>query len=104
MISSILISAILMALLLVGCSSEESTPPNSSAADESSQRATPSPPQPAPDAAPRDDTSGLVIGQRAPEFELLDQHNQQRSLAEMLTSGNVALIFYRSGRLVTILP
>ncbi|MCH7687165.1 MAG: redoxin domain-containing protein, partial [Planctomycetes bacterium] len=37
-----------------------------------------------------------AVGQQAPAFELQDQHGQSQSLAKLLESGNVALVFYRS--------
>ncbi len=67
-------------LLIVGCSSEEST-------------ASPSEP---PSAETGDDSPGLAVGEQAPAFELMDQHGQKQSLANILKSGNVALVFYRS--------
>ena len=38
----------------------------------------------------------LKVGDKAPEFELKDQHGNDQSLAAMLQSGKVAVIFHRS--------
>ena len=45
--------------------------------------------------APEEKT-GLKIGEKAPDFKLMDQNGTERSLSEMLKDGNVALVFYRS--------
>jgi cytochrome oxidase Cu insertion factor (SCO1/SenC/PrrC family) len=45
--------------------------------------------------APEDQT-GLKAGEQAPKFSLKDQEGRERSLDEFLTSGKVALVFYRS--------
>jgi cytochrome oxidase Cu insertion factor (SCO1/SenC/PrrC family) len=45
--------------------------------------------------APAEKT-GLPIGARAPAFTLKDQHGKERTLAEFLQKGKVALVFYRS--------
>jgi len=39
---------------------------------------------------------GLAIGEKAPDFDLKDQHGENRTLTEILESGQVALVFYRS--------
>jgi len=36
------------------------------------------------------------VGEKAPEFTLLDQTGAERSLTGLLKDGNVALVFYRS--------
>jgi len=38
----------------------------------------------------------IQVGQKAPPFQLKDQNGVERSLAEMLKKGKVALVFYRS--------
>ena len=43
-----------------------------------------------------DAKAGLKVGTKAPTFTLKDQHGQERSLAELLKEGKVALVFYRS--------
>lgn len=45
---------------------------------------------------PPDDSPGLSVGEKAPDFELKDQNGQSRSLTEMLKSGQVAMVYYRS--------
>jgi cytochrome oxidase Cu insertion factor (SCO1/SenC/PrrC family) len=45
--------------------------------------------------APLDQT-GLEIGANAPRFTLTDQEGQRRILDDLLKSGKVALVFYRS--------
>ena len=47
-------------------------------------------------ATPDEVEVGLAIGVQAPEFKLLDQHGQERSLSGLLKQGHVALVFYRS--------
>ena len=67
-------------LLIVGCSRYESAaPPSESSSAEMG-----------------DYSPGLAVGEKAPAFELIDQSGQIRSLANILKSGNVALVFYRS--------
>lgn len=39
---------------------------------------------------------GLAVGQRAPDFALVDQTGERRSLATLLERGKLALVFYRS--------
>lgn len=39
---------------------------------------------------------GAKVGQKAPALTLKDQHGNDRSLAEFLKKGPVALVFYRS--------
>ena len=63
-------------LLIVGCSRGDSAAP--------------------PAAETGDNGPGLAVGEKAPAFELIDQSGQRRSLANILKSGNVALVFYRS--------
>ena len=43
-----------------------------------------------------DEAPGLAVGERAPEFQLLDQHGETQSLADLTTTGAAALVFYRS--------
>ena len=43
-----------------------------------------------------DDAPGLSVGEQAPAFELTDHAGQTHSLASLLESGPVALVFYRS--------
>jgi cytochrome oxidase Cu insertion factor (SCO1/SenC/PrrC family) len=43
-----------------------------------------------------DAKTGLKVGTRAPAFTLKDQHGKERSLAELLKEGKVALVFFRS--------
>lgn len=43
-----------------------------------------------------DDSPGLSVGEKAPHFDLKDQNGKNRSLTEMLKSGQVAMVFYRS--------
>ena len=45
--------------------------------------------------APEEQT-GLKVGAKAPRFTLRDQEGKERSLAEFLGKGKVALVFYRS--------
>ena len=40
--------------------------------------------------------TGLPVGQKAPAFSLSDQNGKEVSLAALLKSGPVALVFYRS--------
>jgi hypothetical protein len=46
--------------------------------------------------APMEEQAGLKVGDKAPEFALLDQTGKERSLGEFLGRGRVALVFYRS--------
>jgi cytochrome oxidase Cu insertion factor (SCO1/SenC/PrrC family) len=57
----------------------------------------------APTAWPQDngkpapeELTGLKVGAKAPRFTLRDQEGKERSLAEFLGKGKVALVFYRS--------
>lgn len=43
-----------------------------------------------------DEKTGLKLGAKAPAFALKDQAGKQRSLAEFVKKGKVALVFYRS--------
>lgn len=40
--------------------------------------------------------TGLPVGTKAPAFTLKDQAGKERTLAEFLKKGNVALVFHRS--------
>lgn len=40
--------------------------------------------------------AALPVGSKAPPFKLQDQNGKQRSLNDLLTGGNVALVFHRS--------
>jgi cytochrome oxidase Cu insertion factor (SCO1/SenC/PrrC family) len=42
------------------------------------------------------DTVGLPVGATAPAFELTDQNGETRSLASLLGSGKLAIVFFRS--------
>ena len=47
--------------------------------------------------SPADDQfTGLKVGTKVPDFTLKDQEGNDRTLAEMLKKGKVALVFYRS--------
>jgi cytochrome oxidase Cu insertion factor (SCO1/SenC/PrrC family) len=39
---------------------------------------------------------GLAIGQKAPDFTLVDQTGERRSLESLLEKGKLAIVFYRS--------
>ncbi|HEY8504579.1 MAG TPA: redoxin domain-containing protein [Gemmataceae bacterium] len=39
---------------------------------------------------------GVKVGGKAPAFTLKDQDGKERSLADLLKQGKVALVFYRS--------
>lgn len=52
-------------------------------------------PSPAADPAPEAKT-GLKVGGKAPAFTLKDQAGKERTLAEFVKQGKVALVFYRS--------
>lgn len=41
-------------------------------------------------------STGLEVGEKAPDFSLQDQNGETRSLKARLKQGNVALVFYRS--------
>jgi cytochrome oxidase Cu insertion factor (SCO1/SenC/PrrC family) len=45
--------------------------------------------------APEEHT-GPKVGEKAPHFTLKDQEGKERTLAEFLGKGKVALVFYRS--------
>jgi cytochrome oxidase Cu insertion factor (SCO1/SenC/PrrC family) len=45
---------------------------------------------------PPDEKTGLKVGTKAPTFTLKDQAGTERTLAEFLKKGKVALVFYRS--------
>ena len=40
--------------------------------------------------------TGVKVGDKAPSFTLKDQEGRERSLDDLLKSGKVALVFYRS--------
>ena len=42
------------------------------------------------------DDWGLEVGTKAPDFKLKDQYNQDVSLQDLLKTGPVALVFFRS--------
>ena len=42
------------------------------------------------------DAIGLPVGATAPAFELTDQNGETRSLASLLGSGKLAVVFFRS--------
>ena len=95
-----LFSVALTSLLFsVGCSPSEpaAQPLSPIVASGPSTSVTPTPrSQPSAEPGPQNETPGLAVGQQAPAFELQDQHGQSQSLAKLLESGNVALVFYRS--------
>jgi cytochrome oxidase Cu insertion factor (SCO1/SenC/PrrC family) len=45
---------------------------------------------------PPPEKTGVKAGEKAPEFTLKDQNGKERTLAEFLKKGKVALVFYRS--------
>lgn len=47
-------------------------------------------------APPREEKTGLKVGEKAPEFKLKDQAGKEHTLKDMLKDGPVALVFYRS--------
>jgi hypothetical protein len=47
-------------------------------------------------ADPPADKTGLKVGEKAPAFALKDQAGKERTLAEFVKAGKVALVFYRS--------
>jgi hypothetical protein len=49
-----------------------------------------------PTNAPTADGPGVKVGEKAPDFKLMDQTGAERSLADFLKNGPVALVFYRS--------
>jgi len=42
------------------------------------------------------DHAGLSVGDKAPDFTLKDQHGEERSLGSLISTGKVALVFFRS--------
>lgn len=40
--------------------------------------------------------TGIQVGEKAPQFELMDHDGKQRTLKGLLKQGPVALVFYRS--------
>ena len=88
----------LAALLLVsGCGSQESAAPMSAAAEEQASAPAPtSQPRPENEPAAQKVSPGLAVGEKAPAFELTDQHGQTQSLGGILESGSAAIVFYRS--------
>jgi len=103
-------------VLVAGCSSESPVPeasstsesqpsaqeePSTKVADsaqsDQSIAATESPqPKQADASTSADDSPGLAVGEKAPEFELKDQQGRSQSLEGILAKGNAALVFYRS--------
>jgi cytochrome oxidase Cu insertion factor (SCO1/SenC/PrrC family) len=47
-------------------------------------------------AAQKDKESGPTAGDEAPAFTLKDQDGKERTLADLVKKGKVALVFYRS--------
>lgn len=47
-------------------------------------------------ADPPAEKTGLKVGEKAPAFTLKDQAGNERSLADFVKNGKVALVFYRS--------
>lgn len=47
-------------------------------------------------ADPPAEKTGLKVGEKAPAFKLKDQAGKERTLAEFVKQGKVALVFYRS--------
>lgn len=47
------------------------------------------------DLAP-DEMTGIAEGDKAPDFTLQDQNGEEQSLSELVKTGTVALVFYRS--------
>jgi cytochrome oxidase Cu insertion factor (SCO1/SenC/PrrC family) len=47
-------------------------------------------------ADPPAEKTGLKVGEKAPAFTLKDQAGTERTLAEFVKQGKVALVFYRS--------
>jgi hypothetical protein len=45
---------------------------------------------------PPEEKTGIKVGEKAPAFALKDQSGKERSLADLLKKGNVALVFHRS--------
>lgn len=105
--------AVAVILLMAGCAPDHSDPVQQSEAssqETSSQETAQDGSQTEPTAAvsdhhvtiavaeeePQDDSPGLAVGAKAPEFDLKDQDGQDRSLADLLKSGQVALVYYRS--------
>jgi len=88
-------------LLQVGCNDEPgaSTPSQQAGVQDETKSA-------APEEKPEEKTietsteqpadPGLAIGEKAPDFDLKDQHGENRTLTDILESGQVALVFYRS--------
>ena len=84
--------ALAATVLLMGCSSDESSAPVSNVPADQMQE----PAQTAVQSDLQDNSPGPIVGERAQAFELQDQHGQLHSLASILASGNVAIVFYRS--------
>ena len=88
---------VLLAAIVVvaGCGKEKTDSPTAK-----NQAVKPVPtveqPKASAEAEPAPAIPGLAIGQPAPDFELPDQHGKTHSLKELLASGPVALVFYRS--------
>jgi hypothetical protein len=81
-----LLSASLLLAPLVGCAQKPASPPPSAAPPPQAQAEDQAPP-----AGP-----GVAKGQPAPSFKLKDQKGVEHSLDEMLQSGIVAVVFFRS--------
>jgi cytochrome oxidase Cu insertion factor (SCO1/SenC/PrrC family) len=47
-------------------------------------------------AAPAGNGLGIAVGERAPDFTLVDQAGRERSLAPLLEGRKLALLFFRS--------
>ncbi len=45
-----------------------------------------------------DDAPGLKVGDKAPEFSLVDQNGKKRTLKNLSNGKKVALVFHRSAR------
>ncbi len=45
---------------------------------------------------PAERAKRLAVGEAAPNFRLQDQQGKERTLDDLITDGNVALVFYRS--------
>jgi cytochrome oxidase Cu insertion factor (SCO1/SenC/PrrC family) len=43
-----------------------------------------------------EEMTGPKVGEKAPKFTLKDQEGRERSLDDLLKTGKVALVFYRS--------
>ncbi len=90
-------TATICGMLLCGAACQHEGP-----SAESSEKATVVDSETATPELPREPVSAqpaVAVGDESPDFELQDQHGQQRTLAEFLGEagkGKVALVFYRS--------